>query len=710
MTTPKDAQSRENALERDNSGAPGAECWVRVADDLVARMAPRRVWIAGSGEELAEALRKRGVAVVVGDAEACPEDGEFDLVVVPGCAERELRVSLAAVEAELAEKNQAIAQLQGEVQARDNLLRFLLNSKAWRLASQLRTTQEGIRKLVGVWGRRLLRRRVVIDAATYQRWIAQGKEGRAGREQADAMMAALRWKPVISLVMPVYNPRPEDLRRAIASVEAQFYGNWELCICDDASSAEQVRPILEEAAARGTRIKVFFSSQNEGISLASNRAIEMATGEFIGLLDHDDELTPDALLENVKLLQEHPEADVIYSDEDKLEADGSRSDPFFKPDWSPEFLLSCMYVCHFAVFRRSLVAGLGGFRKGFEGSQDYDLMLRACERTRNIRHIPKVLYHWRKSPGSTARASQSKTYSSQAGQRALEEHLQRRKIAGTVAAVGANRYRVRPEIAGNPLVSIIIPTKDKVGMLRRCLRSLRARTSYGNYEVLVVDNDSQKASTRAFLRSLGEAVLPFPEPFNFSRINNYAARRARGEYLVFLNNDTEVLSEEWLTAMLECLQLPEVGIAGAKLLYPNCSVQHGGVVLAGGNITHAYQHFPGADRGYFDALFQIRNVAAVTAACLMVKREVFAQAGGFDEALPLNYNDVDFCLRVRELGYRVVWTPYAVLRHYESATRKPALAAEEVLHLQRRWGAQLANDLYQNPSLRLHHGDYGLNF
>lgn len=624
---------------------------------------------------------------------------------------QEKDAQLAEQETRLGEKAIALAGLQADLQACENMLNLVLNSKGWRLLSQARSLRERLRKTVRTTGRRLLGRRMPIDAGVYQRWISLGSEQRVAGNEANAEIATFVSLPTISLIMPVYNARPDDLEKAIASVEAQYYRHWELCICDDASTAQHIRTTLEAAARRDPRIKVYFSPQNEGISLASNRAIQLATGDFIGLLDHDDELTRDALFESVKLLQLHPEADVIYSDEDKLEPDGSRSDPFFKPDWSPEFLLSCPYVCHFGVFRRSLVADLGGFRAGLEGSQDYDLMLRVSERTRQIYHIPKILYHWRMAPGSTALRSKAKSYSSAAGQRALEEHLRRRHIAGDVLQVDPSRYRVRPEITGNPLVSIIIPTKDKLRLLRTCVRSINEKTSYANRELVVVDNNSEDARAKAYLSGLGDAVLSYAEPFNFSKIINFAVQRSKGEYLVLLNNDTEVIAGEWLTAMLECLQLPEVGVVGAKLLYPNGTIQHGGVIGGVGGVAgHAYQHFPGDSRGYFDALFRIRNVAAVTAACLMVRRDVFEKVGGFDEDLSVNFNDVDFCLRVLQAGYRVVWTPYAVLRHYESATRAAIVQANEVLHIQRRWGALLMNDPYHNPNLTLERGDYSLRF
>jgi O-antigen biosynthesis protein len=512
---------------------------------------------------------------------------------------------------------------------------------------------------------------------------------------------ALHYSPKFSIILPVYNTPAEYLEKAIQSVQAQYYPNWELCICDDGSDAEHIRPFLERYHRDNARIQVVFSDRNQGISAASNRALQMATGEFLGFLDHDDELSPAALFEVARLLQQHSDADVIYSDEDKLERSGRRSDPFFKPDWSPEYLLSLNYACHFGVYRRARVEEVGGLRAELDGSQDYDLLLRVVEKTEKVFHIPEVLYHWRKAGGSTARLAGAKDYSTDAGQRALQQHLERCRIRGTVVNTGvANRYRVRPELAAKPLVSVIIPTRDGLEVLKRCLRSIESKTSYPHYEILIIDNGSCRPETQLFLQSLRHKVLSLPEPFNFSRLNNFGATHARGAFLLFMNNDTEVISPEWMTAMLEVCHLPGVGVAGAKLYYPGGTIQHAGVVLGIGQVAgHSHKHFPARNRGYFDSLSCIRNYSAVSAACMMVRREAFDSVGGFDENLKVAFNDVDLCLRLRRQGVRIAWTPYAELVHHESATRGFALDPQEVELMRKRWGPILAEDPYYSPNL-----------
>ena len=604
-----------------------------------------------------------------------------------------------------------LAQLERQNSLQRATLEAVFNSKGWRLLNRYREAKAWIRTRLALAQRVLFwRKHESIGDQVYARWIENVEAPSIDAAKMQQESARFVYKPLVSIVMPVYNPKIEHLRKAIASVEAQIYDKWELCICDDASTSADVRSELEAAAVRDQRIRVHFIEQNSGISEASNRAIQFATGEFIGLLDHDDELAPHALHENVSLLQIHPEADLIYSDEDKLDESGSRVDPFFKPDWSPEYMMSCKYVCHFSVFRTELVKSIGGFRRGFEGSQDYDLVLRASERTGAIFHVPQMLYHWRKSSTSTAASAMSKDYATETGQRALQEHLQRRGVAGTaLTTTFPNRYRVRPVIEGNPLVSIIIPTKDGVPLLKRCLSSIEAKTDYPNYEIVIVENNSAKVETERYLSGLQHRVLHFPEPFNYSRINNFAAAQAKGDYLLLLNNDVEVISSEWLTSMLELAQLPQVGAVGAKLYYPNNTIQHAGVVLGlGGGAGHSHKYFPRKSRGYFDSLVCIRDYSAVTAACMMVRRNVYEEVGGFDEQFRVAFNDVDFCLRVGQRGYRIVWTPYAELYHYESASRGHHMDPKELALLQQRWSELLQNDPYYNPHLTLNAENYAL--
>jgi GT2 family glycosyltransferase len=590
--------------------------------------------------------------------------------------------------------------------AKEAALQAVLNSKGWRLLNQYRNLKTAARRnwLLSTVKRGVNRkRRFLIDPNDYQTWIRTHEAQVWKREVVTRTLKSFSYKPQISIVMPVYNTQKEHLQRAIDSVREQYYENWELCICDDASTARHVRPLLEEWSRRDPRIKISFCPTNGGISAATNQAIRLATGEFIGFLDHDDELSPASLYEVVKLLQDHPEADVIYSDEDKLEPNGRRSDPFFKPDWSPEYLYSLNYVCHLGVYRKRHAEEVGGLRSEFDGSQDYDLLLRVAERTEQIFHISEVLYHWRKTLGSTALAAQAKDFSTAAGQRAIAEHLHRRGVAATVAEGDApNRYRVRPALQGEPLVSVIIPTRDGVEVLERCIRSIEKRTDYPNYEILIVDNGSNKPETLKFFATLRHRVVRLDEPFNYSRLNNLGAQHAKGDFFLLLNNDTEVISPEWMRAMLELGQLPGIGIIGAKLYYPDRTIQHAGVVLGiKGVAGHSHKYFPARSRGYFDSLACIRNYSAVTAACMMVRRDAFQAVGGFDEELRVAFNDVDFCLRVRQKGYRIAWTPYAELFHHESATRGFELDPREIEFMKRRWKEDLMNDPYYNRNLTL---------
>ena len=548
--------------------------------------------------------------------------------------------------------------------------------------------------------------------AEYPRWLRDHSPTREQLAKAGRCAAGFRYQPVISILTPTFNTDPVILQSCIQSVQAQVYPNWELCICDDGSSSDATRHVIAERARRDARIKVQFLPENRGIAEATNAALRVASGEFIGLLDHDDELSPDALYENVRLLQDSPQADVIYSDEDKLDVEGRHCEPFFKPDWSPELLLSCMYTCHFSLYRRKLVDEIGGFRSGFEGAQDYDLMLRVTACTKRILHIPKVLYHWRKSPTSTAADGQAKSFSTDVGLRALREHVERAGLQAEVIATDRpNSYRVKPRIRGTPLISIIIPHKDHPTMLDKCIHTIDARTTYRNYELIIVDNGSSSLQAQKYLSALPHRVVHYNEPFNFSRMNNLAALECKGEYLLLLNDDTEVISPGWLTAMLGYAQLPEIGAVGAKLYYPHDSIQHAGVVLGMRGVAgHWLYRFPRSSRGYFNSLHTVRNFSAVTAACVLFRREVFDSVGGFDENLAVSYNDVDLCLRIRQAGYRIVWVPEAELYHCEFATRPKLLDPREVDYMEKRWSAVLANDPYYNPNLTLESGALALRF
>jgi GT2 family glycosyltransferase len=549
----------------------------------------------------------------------------------------------------------------------------------------------------------------------YRLWLEQHRLSPAQIEACLEDVETFVRRPVISVLMPVFNTDARWLTTAVESVRHQIYPYWELCLVDDASTKPSVAPLLAKLCASDSRIKLKSLATNEGISGASNHALSLAAGEFVGLLDHDDRLAPEALYEVVKRLNTDPTIDFVYTDHDLYDSKGDRRSPFFKPDWSPDLLLSMNYITHFCLYRRALVEQVGGFRKGLEGSQDYDLMLRVTECARRIEHIAKPLYSWGQAPASVASNPQAKPYAHEAGRRALHDALARRKIDGEVVdGYGSPyRYRVKRQIAGEPLVSIIIPTRDNWRLLKRCIDSLETRTTYRNLEILVIDNQSQDTETLRYLAQLAHRVIPFAEAFNFARMNNMAAASARGDHLLFLNDDTEAIEPEWLTSMLEHSQRPEVGAVGARLLFPNKTIQHAGVVIGiQGKAGHAFWGFPGDHPGYYDLARVIRNYSAVTGACLMVRRAAFEEIKGFDEAFAISYNDVDLCLRLRERGYLIVYTPYAELYHYQSASRgayNPETDRKYEELLRARWNSLFEHgDPYYNPNLTLTAFDFSL--
>lgn len=559
------------------------------------------------------------------------------------------------------------------------------------------------------------------SAARYEDWIREVEapaipDARAQREQA----AGWAWTPCISLVMPTWNSPIEALQACLDRVEAQGYPHWELCIADDASTDPEVRRVLGERAAREPRIRLALREANGHIAEASNTALALARGEFVALLDHDDLLAPHALWAVAEALQARPQAQLLYSDEDKLDEAGRRCEPFLKPDWMPDLLRAQNFVSHLGVYRRALVEAVGGFRRGYEGSQDHDLALRCIERIadpRDIVHIPRVLYHWRMAEGSTARGHGEKDYASEAGRRAVQDHLDRTAPGATAEIVAPGIYRTRwPLPATPPRVSLIVPTRDGHDLLRTCVDSIVARTRYPDYEILVVDNQSACPRTLAYMADLdagreggGRArVLRWPHPFNYSAINNFAATHATGTVLGLVNNDIEVIGEGWLEEMVSQALRPDIGCVGAKLYYPDDTIQHAGVTLGiGGVANHLMRGLPRGAPGYFGRLWTAWNPSAVTAAALLLRREVWDAAGGLDaQGLPVAFNDVDLCLKVRALGLRNLWTPHAELYHHESVSRgadeTPAKRARflgEVETMLRRWGPELARDPAYHPHL-----------
>jgi GT2 family glycosyltransferase len=616
---------------------------------------------------------------------------------------------------QLVDKEETINTLTQLLAQNESQLRRMTNTIGWRLLSHYGPIKYSYVLPAYNWVRGIFRSSAPQSPGEihYETWASRSDELRHNPEKAAAKIEQFAYKPTISIVMPVYNVLKEHLSKALDSVLAQYYPFWELCICDDASTEPDVRKVLERYSAREERIKVAFSENNGGIALASNNALQLATGEFIALLDHDDELPPDALYEVVRSLQEVA-ADLIYSDEDKLDAEGSRCDPFFKPSWSPDLLLSCNYISHFGVYRKSIIDQIGGFRKGYDGSQDYDLVLRFVEHSEKIVHIPKILYHWRKASGSAAASIEAKPYAYEAGKKALADALIRRKIEGEVVTEKApGFYRVKRKITQAGKVTIIIPTRDRLPLLEKCIESIEQKTDYENYEIVIVNNGSRERATLEYLSQTRHRVIHDSTTFNYSRLNNRAASEADGDYLLLLNNDVEVISGEWLSAMVEHAQRPEVGAVGAKLLYPDNRIQHAGVILGlGGVANHAHRLVDGyLDSGYFGLASRIRNFGAVTAACLMIRRQLFEQMGGLNERkLAVSFNDVDLCLRLRRRGYFIVFTPYALLYHKESASRGYIVDPNEVSYMMSNWRNEILSDPYYNPNLSLKSEDFSIDF
>jgi GT2 family glycosyltransferase len=560
---------------------------------------------------------------------------------------------------------------------------------------------------------RLLDRRLTA----YDRWIAEFEQ--PDRPLIRIRLGAFALRPLMSILMPVYRPAAQDLERAIGSVLRQSYRNWELCVVDDGSASSEVSAILARAAASDARIRVAVRDGRGGISAASNTALDLARGSHVALLDHDDELAPDALFHVVDALNRNPGAAFVYSDEDKIDAAGERYEPFFKPDWSPDLLLSENYICHFLVARRELVERTGGFRSEYDGAQDYDLVLRLSECEGGAIHIPKVLYHWRAAAGSAALEAEAKPHAAEAGRLAVEDHLRRRAIdALAEPGLWPGRVRVRYAIRTAPSVSILIPSGGDVSLLRCCLESLCTRTAYRDFEMLVADNSRHGRVERAVRswRHNARTVRYLDwrrKPFNFSAICNAAVRECDAPLLLFLNDDIEATTPEWLEAMVEHAVRPEVGAVGAKLVYPDGRIQHAGVLLdvfeCGG---HAFRGLPANKRHYFDFPDVIRNVSAVTAACMLVRRSVFEEAGGFDETrFPVSFNDVDLCLRLGRLGYRVLYTPHAVLYHRESLSRRRRgliLDPTGAASMRAFWKDAIAGDPFYSPNLTRSAEDYSL--
>jgi GT2 family glycosyltransferase len=521
--------------------------------------------------------------------------------------------------------------------------------------------------------------------------------------------------PRFSIVTPVYETPAGVLQAMLDSVRRQSFDGWELCLVDDASEQPHVRQILERAAGADTRIRLGRREANGGIVAASNDALGMAEGEFIALLDHDDALHPDALALVHEAILADPETDYVYTDEDKIDVRGRHSGPFFKPDWSPERMRTQMYTCHLSVLRRSLVEEVGGFDPDFEGSQDWDLVLKVTERARRVAHVPRVLYHWRTLESSAAGGGEdAKPWAFEAGKRAVQAHCGRIGLQARVERdlEDAGVYHLQPELDREPTVSIVIPTGgqerevryEQVVLVSHCVRSIVETSTYGAYEVVcVVDSSTEEAVLDELQSVAGDRLrlVTYDRPFSFSAKINLGAVHSGGEHLLLLNDDMEVVTPDWLQRLVMYSSLPGVGAVGGRLLWEDGRLQHAGVLFEnGGYPGHPYRGFSREFRGYSNNVLVAQNYLAVTGACLMTRRELFEEAGGLSTTLPINYNDMDYCLKLRTLGKRVVYDPDTVLFHFESSSRSSEVEDWEIDHLLDRWWHQTAVDPYTNPNLR----------
>lgn len=559
-----------------------------------------------------------------------------------------------------------------------------------------------------------LSERFARQEVDYQKWFLAARLDPEGQERQRRQ----QWDnpPLISIAVPVYQTPEPYLRQMIESVRQQTYSHWELCLADGSGDTRETRRIITEYADRDDRIRYQELAANDGIAGNTNAAFEMCRGEYVGLFDHDDLLEPDALYEIAAAVQREQYPDLLYTDEDKVSADLQEYfQPHFKPDFSLDLLRSNNYICHFLVIKRSLLTAVGGESRQYDGAQDYDLILRCVERAQGIVHIPRILYHWRVHKASTADNPLGKDYALEAGKQALEAHLERSGQPGEVSMTSYRGfYRIRYRVAGEPLVSIIIPNKDQAGMLQRCLEEIQEKSTYRNYEIIIVENNSTETETYEFYQSLegkdNIRLLYWDKEFNYAAINNFGAAQARGEYLILLNNDITVITPDWIEEMLGNCQRREVGITGARLYFPDNTIQHGGIVIGiGGSAGSMFVGMKREMTGYLHKAVIQQNLSAVTAACLMVRRDVFDEVGGLDEQLAVAFNDVDFCLRVRAAGYLVVYDPQVEMYHYESKTRgyedteeKKQRFQKEQDYLCRRWSDLFERgDPYYNPNLSL---------
>jgi glycosyltransferase involved in cell wall biosynthesis len=629
---------------------------------------------------------------------------------------------------EIQQKNQEIQQKNQEIQQKNSEIHYITSRLSYRIVNRLSKLRlvlffYHIAKFILKIPFKLVKKIKKKNSSfsdSYSAWIKHNEPDI--KSQKLQKIHTFEYSPLISIIVPIYNTPPKLLKEMIESVLNQTYSKWELCL-SVAGDIKQTKKIINTYAKKYKNIKVVYLEENLGIAGNTNKAIELSNGEFIGLLDHDDTIAPFALFEIVRALNVQ-KYDVIYSDEDKITYNGKvRKDPAFKPDFSPDYLRGINYICHFLVIRKELGDTIGWFRDGFNGAQDHDLILRLIDETNNIGHVSKILYHWRESENSTSINPNSKPYANESGIKAVKEHLHRNNIKGDVVNAGLFfHYKINYDIIGNPKVTIIIPNKDNIDILDVCVKSILNKSRYGNYDILIVENNSTETATFEYYNQIKETysnidVITYPDEFNYSRINNFAARHSSGEYLLFLNNDTEVISNDWIERLLEYTQRSDVGITGSKLYYPDDTIQHGGVIVGiAGSTGHSFLNMPKESYGYSSRLITVQNYSAVTAACMMMRKEVFNEINGFDEQYAIAYNDMDLCLRVREKGYLIVWTPFSELYHHECKTRgyndtleKQSVCMRETDLFMRRWHDILdSGDPYYNKNLSLKKYDFSI--
>ncbi|MEA3496788.1 MAG: glycosyltransferase family 2 protein [Bacteroidota bacterium] len=560
----------------------------------------------------------------------------------------------------------------------------------------------------------------------YKLWLNNNAPREIDFKEFKGNISYFKFQPAISIILPVFDPDVELFQKTLLSVIDQIYPNWELCIADDKSVNPEIRKTIEKFALKDRRIKFTFRAKNGNISECSNSAMELASGEFIAFLDHDDLLTRDALYHVVKEINKDKNVDLIYSDEDKIDSSSNLSEPHFKPDWCPDSFLSRNYINHFVVLRKKIVDKIGHFRIGFEGSQDYDLLLRFTEKSQKIKHIARILYHWRKHRDSVSERFDAKPKAFIAAEKAIKDALERRKEKANVKLIQGlpGIYNIRYKIKNKKKVSIIIPSKNKSDILNKCISSIITKSTYDNYEIIVINNNSTEKKffdlTKKYKKQQNGKFNCYDnnDAFNFSKLMNFGVSKASGDYILLLNNDTEVITKDWIEAMVEQVQRDSIGAVGAKLLFPNDTIQHAGVVIGLGDVAgHTFIGKHKDDNGYFNYIKSINNYSALTAACLMVKKSVYYDVGGFDEDLQVEFNDTDFCLKLLDKGYYNVYLPHINLYHYESLSRghpKATIESEkrhntEIAIFKAKWQKYIDFDPCYSPNLSKDVTDFQLN-